>query len=305
MGFARYMAIISAFSLLVLLSMLIGSRGFGWGFREGGLFIAVMANVAMLFIAFLVAVPLALEIAGIYILIAKRGILKEAFKNLRRPGGRRAQWWLMLISLLLTLAVISFMSSGRKGFGKNATSLLQQNNTGISNLTPVGGINLNLSGMSRAALPIDLRVYAVVALALAIILSLLIIGSVAREERVISAEEARKEMAEIIEEAIRDIELGMDPRSIIAKCYFDMCSILAMVARRPEPYETPREFEEAIISKYPDLPEEPIRLLTAIFEEAVYSNHALSKDAVDKALNALRELKDALRLSLGVGFDER
>jgi len=85
-----------------------------------------------------------------------------------------------------------------------------------------------------------------------------------------------------------------DARSIIIKCYNDMCNIISKAGRRPKTYETAREFEKACLSVFPWIPMKPLHELTLLFEETLYSNHTIDDDKVNIALNSLKEINEAM-----------
>ncbi|MGD1060377.1 MAG: DUF4129 domain-containing protein [Methanomassiliicoccales archaeon] len=94
----------------------------------------------------------------------------------------------------------------------------------------------------------------------------------------------------VIDEAIEDLRTSDDAREAIIRIYAQMCKFM-----RPEERKalTPRELKGLAVSGY-GWPERPVEELTAIFEEARYSDHQIPERSRDTALACLDQIKVAL-----------
>ena len=77
------------------------------------------------------------------------------------------------------------------------------------------------------------------------------------------------------------------------RCYTDMCKVMAKYGVIEEEHLTPREFEMLARDALP-VPDELIHNLVIIFEEARYSDHALTDEDGKRALSALEGMKTKL-----------
>lgn len=103
----------------------------------------------------------------------------------------------------------------------------------------------------------------------------------------------RRAAAEAVRETIADLELGGDVRTTILACFQRFCSLLGMRGLRDQDAMTPREIEDAAIRKL-RVKADDASALTALFEEARYSEHPLGEPARDRALRSLRAIRAAL-----------
>lgn len=103
----------------------------------------------------------------------------------------------------------------------------------------------------------------------------------------------RRAAAEALRETIADLELGGDVRTTILACFQRFCSLLGMRGLRDQDAMTPREIEDAAIRKL-RVKADDASALTALFEEARYSEHPLGEPARDRALRSLRAIRVAL-----------
>jgi hypothetical protein len=86
-----------------------------------------------------------------------------------------------------------------------------------------------------------------------------------------------------------------DIRKAIYRAYEGLCGVLIDYGylERREGW-TAREFEEAIIEALPWVPDELLRELTRLFEEARFSDHELPVDYVERARACLVGIREAL-----------
>jgi len=95
-----------------------------------------------------------------------------------------------------------------------------------------------------------------------------------------------------IQEAINEIESGVDFRNVIIRCYADMSQILKEkrdIERQKA--MTPREFESELEDI--GLPSNAIKRLTNLFEEVRYGYVHLGSDAEQEALQCLTAIAEA------------
>ena len=95
------------------------------------------------------------------------------------------------------------------------------------------------------------------------------------------AEDASKELADIFSYTAELLAAGDSMREAIFQCYESMVHVLMGRGFLRRDFETVREFEMAIRAALPNLSEESLSSLDAIFEEARYSRHEMRE--ADKA----------------------
>ena len=102
-----------------------------------------------------------------------------------------------------------------------------------------------------------------------------------------------QEVADTIQRTIDALADGSDTRATVIRCYTDMCKVMAKYGVVEEEHLTPREFEKLAKDSLP-VPDELIHDLVVIFEEARYSDHALTDEDSKRALSALEGMKGKL-----------
>ncbi|MEM3641803.1 MAG: DUF4129 domain-containing protein [Candidatus Bathyarchaeia archaeon] len=106
----------------------------------------------------------------------------------------------------------------------------------------------------------------------------------------------QKEALTVVGEAISEIktrEDDLDFRTAIIKCYKRLCELLAQYNCQIKKHETVQEFR-ITASKLLNIPEEPLSLLTNLFEEARYSRHEVDEAKRNEALKCLEKIKSHL-----------
>ncbi|MDO9537587.1 MAG: DUF4129 domain-containing protein [Thermoplasmata archaeon] len=101
------------------------------------------------------------------------------------------------------------------------------------------------------------------------------------------------EVAHTIQRTIDAIAGGSDTRATVIRCYTDMCKVMSKYGVKEEEYLTPREFQKLATANLP-IPEEQMRSLVDIFEEARYSQHNLGTEDGQRAVKALEAVKERL-----------
>ena len=101
------------------------------------------------------------------------------------------------------------------------------------------------------------------------------------------AADAAKELADIFSYTAELLAAGDSMREAIFQCYESMVHVLMGRGFLRRDFETVREFEMAIRAALPNLSEESLTALDAIFEEARYSRHEMSESHKARAQEAL------------------
>jgi len=213
-------------------------------------------------------------------------------RSFRRPLQGTIPFRLIAAQVLGIVAIVVVMSLfPRVRRGDGAAAGLNNTTTGAGAGVPFGSINSVV--LDASGLPLILLVAA-----LAVVVALL-----ARRQRARTAEpvvepeppapEARAEVARTIDQAIEGLELGLEPREAILRCYAALCHLLIRRGLAELEPLTPREVERLAIGQF-GLAKEDIGALTSLFEEARYSEHALGPEARERALFALSRLRTAL-----------
>jgi hypothetical protein len=95
-----------------------------------------------------------------------------------------------------------------------------------------------------------------------------------------------------VENAINEIESGVDLRNVIIRCYKDMCQTLAdQRGIQREQNMTPREFELELQNL--GIPQSAVQRLTRLFELVRYGNYQLDLSAEQEALYCLTTIADS------------
>lgn len=95
-------------------------------------------------------------------------------------------------------------------------------------------------------------------------------------------------------QAVDDIQAGANFQDVVLRCYYDMNEVLtAERGIRRGQAATPREFEQRLLAA--GLPDEPVRRLTRLFEQARYGAHAPAAEDERAAIGALTAIAQAAR----------
>lgn len=142
-------------------------------------------------------------------------------------------------------------------------------------------------------MPIILAIYSIIT----IVLILIVIYALYRYKQgsLLQDYVSTSKIKKIFRQAIKRIRTGDPIRDVIIDTYLKLIEVMEELGFRPYPQETPREYERRIIT-YLQLPEEHLSQLTALFEEAKYSNHILSEDMANIAINALYSIGRHLKI---------
>jgi len=116
-------------------------------------------------------------------------------------------------------------------------------------------------------------------------------------------EHEKGELLKYVEDAISDLELGGNARTVIIRCYRNMCAFMGKKGFAQKSHYTPREFEFLVMRKT-GLKGKNLRGLTALFEEARYSAHELTEYDKNEAVRHLRNFRDELEKAKGDVLNE-
>lgn len=105
--------------------------------------------------------------------------------------------------------------------------------------------------------------------------------------------EVREAASEIMEEAIRDLEIGGDVRTTILACFQRFCHLLGSRGITKQIALTPRELESLAVRRLA-VSHEASEILTSLFEEARYSEHALGDGDRHRAIESLGRIQASL-----------
>jgi len=103
-----------------------------------------------------------------------------------------------------------------------------------------------------------------------------------------------EEVADTICDAIDDLESEPDSRRAVIAAYARMENVLARNGLRRKPSETPTEYLRRILLGLTTRVE-AVRRLTALFEQAKFSDHAIDGGMKQEAIDALRAIRDDLQ----------
>jgi hypothetical protein len=115
------------------------------------------------------------------------------------------------------------------------------------------------------------------------------IGGVIMLFRKRKKEDEEMSIEEVAERTIERLRTEKDYRKTVLDCYKQMCDWLRDKGVDKNLDYTPREFEQAINNAL-KISREKLSSLTEVFEKARYSNHEITVDDKDKAIESLREI---------------
>ena len=104
---------------------------------------------------------------------------------------------------------------------------------------------------------------------------------------------ARHAAADAVQEAIDELEVGGDVRSVILACFRRFCALLGARGITAQGALTPRELEGLAVERL-HVSREASDTLTSLFEEARYSEHPLGEADRHRAIESLAGIRVAL-----------
>ena len=159
--------------------------------------------------------------------------------------------------------------------------------------------------LSLPTLPLSVLVIFIVAMCLA--LSLGLFRNLRRSGRTVTEFQAgdessptdkkdREEVAQIIDVTIQKLRQGSSYRETVLECYRQITSILELKSKVQGSPMTPREFDKAMSDRL-KLPEgSSLSRVTSLFEIARYSEHPVTQDEANSAIECLSDLSKLLRI---------
>lgn len=223
----------------------------------------------------------AILLAGILILLFRR-------RTAKRPGPP-ASWWNLLVSVLgvvLLLAVlIAFPRAVRQGAGGEANPANATSEGAFVTPWPIG-----------ADLPIEIFLVLTIFASLVWILYRFQRGArplAVRSRQDAEFSEARFAASTVVQEAIRDLEIGADVRIAILACFQRFCRLLGARGVTDQTALTPWELERLAVRDL-GVSREASEILTSLFEEARYSEHPLGDNDRRRAIESLGRIQAAL-----------
>jgi hypothetical protein len=111
-------------------------------------------------------------------------------------------------------------------------------------------------------------------------------------------ETMRAPLGAAVDDSTEDLRSDPDARRAIVRCYarFERAAADSGVERKP--WSTPMEFMREALRRLPD-PRRAVPTLTGLFELARFSQHPLGPTERDQALEALDEIRTAIRVTGG------
>lgn len=105
--------------------------------------------------------------------------------------------------------------------------------------------------------------------------------------------EVREAASEVVQETIHDLEIGGDVRTTILACFQRFCHLLGSRGITRQTALTPRELESLAVRRLA-VSREASEILTSLFEEARYSEHALGDGDRHRAIESLGRIQASL-----------
>lgn len=103
----------------------------------------------------------------------------------------------------------------------------------------------------------------------------------------------RKRVADELTALSADLDTVTDPREVVIACYARMERVFADAGSARRPDEAPLELLARVLAEQ-YVPADDVRRLTALFNEARFSTHAVTEDMRDAARRSLRSIADSL-----------
>jgi hypothetical protein len=206
----------------------------------------------------------------------------------RAEVAQRRRWSEALIVLLLVLSVLFVLSgAGRLG---------DRNGTATQPVQTIGGQDPRGRGAGEAleTPPIDWVIVFVV-FGVALVAFSTVAGMLIRGNKHVRRElEARKALAEILDDTLDDLRAEKDPRKAVIAAYSRMERSLASFGLPRRPFEAPGEYLTRVLEELRS-GSPAARRLTELFERAKFSQHMVDAAMKDEAIDAVVTLRDELR----------
>jgi len=220
--------------------------------------------------------------AAIYLIVANRG-------RARRPA-KRPSWWEILSSVLGLVMVLTLLFA----WPRMVRTLSPGNATADSTTGTADPGNMTAWPASVGA-PLGLF------LAVTVLLTILAMAYLLRRnagdfevgEEDGGSADGRRRASEAVQATIAELEIGADVRGAILACFQRFCRLLGARGIGDQGALTPRELERLAVDRLRVSPEAS-GMLTSLFEEARYSEHALREADRARAIDSLSGIRAAL-----------
>jgi hypothetical protein len=204
---------------------------------------------------------------------------------------QRRRWSEGFILLLVIVSVLFLLvGSNRLGNGRGANG--QQAQT-IGGQDPRGRV----SGRPINTPPIDwvvvLTVFGVALVAFAATARMIVHGN----KNVRREVEARRALAQILDDTLDDLRAEKDPRKAVIAAYSRMEQSLAGFGLPRRPFEAPVEYLGRVLEEL-QAGSPSARRLTQLFERAKFSQHTIDAEMKEEAIDAVVALREELSAEL-------
>lgn len=122
-----------------------------------------------------------------------------------------------------------------------------------------------------------------------------LIASHRRRSKLVKEVTVEQELMAMLDETLDDLRNEADPRKAVIAAYARMEKILAAHDLPRRPSEAPLEYLQRVLIDL-RVTEEAVTKLTALFERAKFSAHAIGSEAKEEAIDALVALREQLRV---------
>lgn len=210
--------------------------------------------------------------------------VKKGPLNIQVQAGKGRNF-LAFALVLLAFWLVLLLANPLDGLGHQGTQKVVGPDTANSTAQNLG--------QSTSAMPLVLPTIVVV-IALASVLAIWrFMRSADGQKMTVSGRSEHEEEKAVLDDAMRNLYAGEDPRSTIIRTYQRMCLLVRDGRLDDEPLFTPREFAERAVSQL-GWGREPLEDLTLLFEEARYSDHILGEEQKNRAIASFERIREGL-----------
>jgi Domain of unknown function (DUF4129) len=213
------------------------------------------------------------------------GLTARAEVRQRRRWSEGFILLLVIVSVLFLLVGSNRLGNGRNGNGQEAPTIGGQDPRG------------RVSGRPLATPPIDwvivLTVFGVALAAFSVTAGMLVRGN----KNVRREVEARKALAQILDDTLDDLRAEKDPRKAVIAAYSRMEQSLASFGLPRRPFEAPAEYLGRVLEEL-QAGSPSARRLTHLFERAKFSQHTIDAEMKEEAIEAVVALREELSAEL-------
>jgi hypothetical protein len=213
------------------------------------------------------------------------GLTARAEVRQRRRWSEGFILLLVIVSVLFLLVGSNRLGNGRNGNGQEAPTIGGQDPRG------------RVSGRPLDTPPIDwvivLTVFGVALAAFSVTAGMLVRGN----KNVRREVEARKALAQILDDTLDDLRAEKDPRKAVIAAYSRMEQSLASFGLPRRPFEAPAEYLGRVLEEL-QAGSPSARRLTHLFERAKFSQHTIDAEMKEEAIDAVVALREELSAEL-------